>query len=182
MHTGCRQIRQLGCSLSRCLWFKEEVPLLRRFGSAVLFSIARQSRDRRSTAELWRSPGGRSAVAHPAKNPAPIPGQPQIVDTNCQKSGSRTATGRIQSRRAGDLPAAPSIRPDRCPTGPARPECGVCPTVGSRGRCDGSALAATARAASVRAVARRWRGIATSNGGRAGMPADASRRPTPAGR
>jgi hypothetical protein len=27
------------------------VPLLRRFGSAVLFSIARQSRDRRSTAE-----------------------------------------------------------------------------------------------------------------------------------
>jgi hypothetical protein len=93
------------------------------------------------------------------------------------KTGSHSATGRIQSRQAGDVYAAPSNRPGRGPRGPARPGCGVRPTVGSRGKCHGSALAA-----SVRAASRRWRGIATSNGGRAGMPADAGRRATPAGR
>ena len=42
------------------LFSNEEVPLLRRFGSAVLFSIARQSRDRRNSAEPKRFSSGTS--------------------------------------------------------------------------------------------------------------------------
>jgi hypothetical protein len=38
-------VREFDCLLSRRLWFTEEVPLLRRFGSAVLFSIARLGND-----------------------------------------------------------------------------------------------------------------------------------------